>query len=138
TLAAFAPEDSGMIRGTMLRLLIETAIFVSIGLVVFVIAFFVMTKLAPFSVRKEIEDDQNTALGIVMGSVIIGLAIIIAAAIGVSCVFRPLFGGARTAPKAASLGSDALSLGLEPQNRSRRVRRLGRLRVGRRRPLAVA
>lgn len=82
TLAAFAPEDSGMIRGTMLRLLIETAIFVSIGLVVFVIAFFVMTKLAPFSVRKEIEDDQNTALGIVMGSVIIGLAIIIAAAIG--------------------------------------------------------
>ena len=82
TLDAFAPEDSGMIRGTMLRLLIETAIFVSIGLVVFVIAFFVMTKLAPFSVRKEIEDDQNTALGIVMGSVIIGLAIIIAAAIG--------------------------------------------------------
>lgn len=71
-----------MVRGTMLRLLIETAIFVSIGLVVFVVAFFVMTKLAPFSVRKEIEDDQNTALGIVMGSVIIGLAIIIAAAIG--------------------------------------------------------
>lgn len=79
-LAAAGADE--MVRGTMLRLLIETAIFVSIGLVVFVVAFFVMTKLAPFSVRKEIEDDQNTALGIVMGSVIIGLAIIIAAAIG--------------------------------------------------------
>ena len=81
-LAALAPEETAMIRGSMVRLLIETAIFVSIGLVVFVVAFFVMTKLAPFSVRKEIEDDQNTALGVVMGSVIIGLAIIIAAAIG--------------------------------------------------------
>jgi uncharacterized membrane protein YjfL (UPF0719 family) len=30
---------------------------------------------------KEIEHDQNTALGIVMGSVIIGMSIIIAAAI---------------------------------------------------------
>ncbi len=40
-----------------------------------------MTKVAPFSVRKEIEEAQNTALGILMGSVIIGLAIIIAAAI---------------------------------------------------------
>ena len=71
-----------MVRGTMVRMLVETAIFVGIGLLVFVVAFFLMTKLAPFSVRKEIEDDQNTALGIVMGSVIIGLAIIIAAAIG--------------------------------------------------------
>ena len=35
----------------------------------------------PFSIRKEIEDDQNTALGIVIGSMLIGIAIIIAAAI---------------------------------------------------------
>ncbi|MFP6686390.1 MAG: DUF350 domain-containing protein [Polyangiaceae bacterium] len=40
-----------------------------------------MTKLSPFSIRKEIEEDQNTALGIVIGSVIIGLALVIAAAI---------------------------------------------------------
>ena len=32
-------------------------------------------------VHKEIEVDQNTALGIVMGSFILGLAIIVAAAI---------------------------------------------------------
>jgi uncharacterized membrane protein YjfL (UPF0719 family) len=40
-----------------------------------------MGKVIPFSVRKEIEEDQNTALGIIMGSVVIGLAIIIAAAV---------------------------------------------------------
>jgi putative membrane protein len=66
----------------IVKVLVESMIFVGIGLVVFIVAFFVMTKVAPFSVRKEIEEDQNTALGILMGSVIIGLAIIIAAAIG--------------------------------------------------------
>ena len=38
-------------------------------------------KVLPFSLRKEIEIDQNTALGIVLGSLILGISIIIAAAI---------------------------------------------------------
>jgi uncharacterized membrane protein YjfL (UPF0719 family) len=40
-----------------------------------------MVKIYPFSVVKEIEEDQNTALGILFGSVFIGLSIVIAAAI---------------------------------------------------------
>jgi uncharacterized membrane protein YjfL (UPF0719 family) len=65
----------------LLPALVNTAIFVGIGLVVFAVAFFIMTKIAPFSVRKEIEEDQNTSLAILMGSIILGIAIIIAAAI---------------------------------------------------------
>jgi uncharacterized membrane protein YjfL (UPF0719 family) len=64
------------------KVAIESLVFVTIGLVVFAIAFFLITKLAPFSIRKEIEDDQNTALGVVIGAVIIGLALIISSAIG--------------------------------------------------------
>ena len=60
---------------------ISTAVFAGIGLAVFAIAFWLMTKLAPFSVRKEIEDDQNVALAVIIGAVIIGVALIIAAAI---------------------------------------------------------
>ena len=56
-------------------------IYVTIGMVAFAIAFWLMTKITPFSIRKEIEEDQNTALGIVIGAVLVGLAIIIAAAI---------------------------------------------------------
>ncbi|HBQ18778.1 MAG TPA: hypothetical protein DEF51_49190, partial [Myxococcales bacterium] len=47
---------------------ISTVVFVLIGLVFFGLAFWIITKVAPFSVRKEIEEDQNTALGIVIGS----------------------------------------------------------------------
>jgi uncharacterized membrane protein YjfL (UPF0719 family) len=61
--------------------LVTMLIAVSIGLVFFVGAFWVIVKVAPFSVRKEIEEDQNTSLAILIGSVILGLAIIIAAAI---------------------------------------------------------
>jgi uncharacterized membrane protein YjfL (UPF0719 family) len=61
--------------------LVGSAVFSALGLVVFGIAFFLMVKLAPFSIRKEIEEDQNTALGIIMGAVILGVALIISAAI---------------------------------------------------------
>lgn len=60
---------------------ITSAVFAGIGLAVFAAAFWIMTKLAPFSIRKEIEEDQNTALAVIMAGVIIGVSLIIAAAI---------------------------------------------------------
>ena len=61
---------------------VSSAAFAGIGLVVFGIAFFLIVKLSPFSVRKEIEEDQNISLGIIMAGVFIGISLIIAAAIG--------------------------------------------------------
>jgi len=61
--------------------LVTTAIFTAFGLLVFGLAYFVIVKASPFSIRKEIEDDQNTALAIIIGAVIIGVSIIIAAAV---------------------------------------------------------
>ena len=60
---------------------ITTVVFVIIGLIVFALAFLVIAKSTPFSVRKEIEEDHNVALAIVIASVILGSALIIAAAI---------------------------------------------------------
>ena len=64
-----------------LNTLIVTVVYTLLGLVVFGVAFWVIVKVSPFSIRKEIEDDQNTSLAILIGSVIIGLAIIISSAI---------------------------------------------------------
>ena len=66
---------------SLLSIVVTTLIFVIIGLIVFAIAFLVIAKATPFSVRKEIEEDQNVALAIVIASVILGSALIIAAAI---------------------------------------------------------
>ncbi|MBE7449885.1 MAG: DUF350 domain-containing protein [Kofleriaceae bacterium] len=61
--------------------LVSSAAFAGVGVVVFAAAFWLMTKVAPFSFRKEIEEDQNTALGVIVAGVLIGLALIISAAI---------------------------------------------------------
>ena len=66
----------------LLPVLVTTIIFVLIGLIVFAAAFFIIVRVVPFSVKKEIEDDQNTSLAILIGAMIIGISIIIAAAIG--------------------------------------------------------
>lgn len=58
-----------------------SVVYSVLGLAVFLVAFLLIARISPFSIRKEIEEDQNTALAIIMGSVLIGLAIIIAAAI---------------------------------------------------------
>ncbi|HET6972707.1 MAG TPA: DUF350 domain-containing protein [Pyrinomonadaceae bacterium] len=65
----------------LLPVVVTTLVFVVIGLIVFALAFLVIAKAAPFSVRKEIEDDQNIALAIVIAAVILGSALIIAAAV---------------------------------------------------------
>ena len=65
----------------LLPVLLTTVIFVAIGLVVFAVAFFIVVLVAPFSVKKEIEEDQNTSLAIIIGAIIIGVALIISAAI---------------------------------------------------------
>lgn len=61
--------------------LLTASIFSLLGLAIFGIVWLILVKVVPFSIRKELEEDQNTSLGIVLGSLILGISIIIAAAI---------------------------------------------------------
>lgn len=61
--------------------LVSSAAFAALGVVVFTITFWLITKMVPFSIHKEIEHDHNTALAILVASVILGIAMIVSAAI---------------------------------------------------------
>lgn len=61
--------------------LVMTFVYSAIGMLVFSVFFLIIIKVSPFPIIKEIEEDQNVALAILMGSVVIGLSIVIAAAI---------------------------------------------------------
>ncbi|HYK01610.1 MAG TPA: DUF350 domain-containing protein [Thermoanaerobaculia bacterium] len=65
----------------MLNVFLNTLIYTVFGVIVFGVSFWLMVKISPFPIRKELETDHNTAVAILMGSVILGLAIIIAAAL---------------------------------------------------------
>lgn len=58
-----------------------TLLYSVIGIVIFIIAYLLFEKFSQFSIKKEILEDQNVALGIVMGAVVIGLSLIISSAI---------------------------------------------------------
>lgn len=72
----------GIDTNHLTKALVEGVLFTGVGLVAFVLAFWVVQKIVPFSLHKEIEDDQNVAVGIVLGAIVIGIAMIISAAIG--------------------------------------------------------
>jgi len=63
----------------LLEVVVTTLIFVFIGVILFAVTYGILGLLYP--IKKEIEEDHNTALGIVIGSIMIGIALIIAAAI---------------------------------------------------------
>lgn len=81
-LAAFVPFLGMIVKLEELwPVVLTTVIFVAIGLIVFAVAFFIVVLVSPFSVKKEIEEDHNTALAIIIGALIIGIALIISSAI---------------------------------------------------------
>ena len=73
---------------THLRPLVDSIVYSIVGTMVLGLSFYVIEKVLPFSMRKEIAEDQNVALGIILGAFVIGLSIIIAAAIASDPVAR--------------------------------------------------
>ncbi|HEX5732774.1 MAG TPA: DUF350 domain-containing protein [Blastocatellia bacterium] len=63
------------------RQLIATLAFTILGLLLFALAFWIIGKVTPFSIRKELEEDQNTAIAIVIAAIIIGISLIVSAAV---------------------------------------------------------
>lgn len=61
--------------------MVASVIYSLIGVAIFAVAFLFIEKIAPFSLQKELAEDDNVAVGIVMGAIVIGLSIIIAASI---------------------------------------------------------
>jgi len=75
--------DSNLLALTInVDAIVNALIFSLLGIVLFALFWVVIVRVSPIPIRKEIEEDQNTALGIILGSVFIGIALIIAAAVG--------------------------------------------------------
>ncbi len=61
--------------------MVAALVYATIGLVIFGVAFVVVDRLTPYHLWKEIVDEKNAALAIVVGAMAIGISIIISAAI---------------------------------------------------------
>lgn len=61
--------------------LINALVFAVLGVVVLILSLLLWDKVTPFNLWKEIIEEHNTALAIVVGLTSLGIAIIIAAAV---------------------------------------------------------
>lgn len=70
-----------MFDGILITEIVSTLFYTSLGLVMLWISWKVIQLMAPFSIIKEIEEDQNTSLAVLIASVFVSMSIIIAAVI---------------------------------------------------------
>jgi uncharacterized membrane protein YjfL (UPF0719 family) len=63
------------------RPIVDSVLYSLLGTVVLLAAFAIIERILPFSLRKEVAEDQNVALGIILGAFILGVSLIISAAI---------------------------------------------------------
>ncbi len=61
--------------------LLSTATYGLLGIALSVLGYLVFDLITPFSLGKELVEDKNVAVGIVVAGIIIGISIIIAAAV---------------------------------------------------------
>ena len=66
---------------TLLTTVIAAIVFALIGIVILFGSFAAIDRLTPYALWKEIIDDHNTALAILIGALALGISIIVAAAI---------------------------------------------------------
>jgi putative membrane protein len=61
--------------------ILNAIIYAVLGIVIFSLAFAIIDKMTPYDLWKEICENRNTALAIMVGAMSIGVCIIIAAAV---------------------------------------------------------
>ena len=61
--------------------LLNALIYAFLGIFIFVVCFAVIDKMTPYHLWKEIVEDKNIALAILLGAISLGMCVIIAAAV---------------------------------------------------------
>lgn len=67
--------------GFQLTNVVNAIVYAGIGIVIFGLAFLVIDKFTPYNLWKEIVQEHNTALAILLGAMSLGVCIIIASAV---------------------------------------------------------
>jgi putative membrane protein len=67
--------------GIQINNVVNAIVYAAMGIVIFSGAFLVLDKITPYNLWKEIVQEHNLALAILLGAMSLGLCVIVAAAI---------------------------------------------------------
>jgi len=63
------------------RLLLDATLFGIAGIVLLIIGYYVWELITPYNLRREIHENKNLAVAVVVAAFILGMAIVIAASL---------------------------------------------------------
>ena len=63
------------------RLLLDASLFGITGIVLLIIGYYVWELITPYNLRRELHENKNVAVAIVVAAFILGMAIVIAASL---------------------------------------------------------
>jgi len=63
------------------RLMLDAALFGLCGIVLLIIGYYLWELITPYNLRREIHENRNNAVAIVVAAFIIGMALVISAAL---------------------------------------------------------
>ena len=63
------------------RMLLDATLFGFAGIVLLIIGYYVWELITPYNLRREIHENKNVAVAIVVAAFILGMAIVIAASL---------------------------------------------------------
>ena len=76
-----APPALPMQPAPLWRLMLDAALFGLSGIVLLIIGYYLWELITPYNLRREIHENKNSAVAIVVAAFILGMAIIIAASL---------------------------------------------------------
>ena len=63
------------------RLLLDASVFGVAGIALLIIGYYIWELVTPYNLRRELQENKNLAVAVVVAAFIIGMAIVIAAAL---------------------------------------------------------
>ena len=70
-----------MVQPPLWRLMLDAALFGLSGIVLLIIGYYLWELITPYNLRREIHENRNVAVAVVVAAFIIGMAIVIAASL---------------------------------------------------------
>ncbi len=67
--------------GVQIANVVNAIVYAAIGIIIFALAFAIIDKVTPYNLWKEIVQEHNTALAMLLGAMSLGICVIIAAAV---------------------------------------------------------
>ena len=75
------PAQATVTPAPLWRLMLDAALFGLSGIVMLIIGYYLWELITPYNLRREIHENRNIAVAIVVAAFIIGMAMVIAASL---------------------------------------------------------